>query len=285
MPVTLMIPWALLKQEGYLALRSVPIVAADITSVEGEGASVNGVKDWMMAGLPSLLEASVKKITRNRDHTVLELRATDQGIDIVVKLRFANSDPDPEATLGQLVVQGGPNTPAALKYRNEAYAAVAAAVFAGDLKGLAEERKVSILATLQRAVGAPDVHLHDGRVYASYDLGVDDKVFDDRTADEETIIAQVLNETVLPRVREIAKSLTSVPELHGMRVLYRIPHQAKRASGKEYRLELVADMKHVARFANAELTKQEFADASMLLVDGNDVRVGVAEPDSPAAGD
>ena len=281
MLVTVMIPRALLKEEGYLAVRKVPIVAADITSADGEGTLVNGMKGWMLAGLPSMLEVSVKKVTRKKDYTELELRATDT----VMKLRFAHSVSEPMATLGQLIAEGRRDSPVALRYRNEAYAALAG-VFPGDLNRLADERKLSILGTLQGAAGAPDIHLYDGRVYASFDLSVDDKVFDDRAADEETIVAHVLNETVLAAVRDMSKSLADVPELHGMRVQYRIPHKARAtASAKEYRLELISDAEHVVRFSRAELTNQEFVDASTLLLDGNPVRIALAAPPSePSSG-
>jgi hypothetical protein len=284
MSVTLMIPRTLLKEDGYLALRNVPIVAADVTGAEGEGAAINGVKEWMPAGLPSLLQASIKKVTRNKDHTELELRGNDvRGAELVVKLRFAHSLPDPQATLGELLIEGAPDTPAALKYRQEAHAAVAGAIFAGDLKDLPEERKLSILATLQRSAGAPDVHLHEGRVHASFDLGVDGTIFNDSTADEQTIVAQVLNETLLPQVRQMAKSLADVPELHGMRVLYRIPHKPKRAAAtKEYRVELVADMTDVVKFAKVAVTNQEFLDASKVVVDGNSVQLTLAPPSAAA---
>ncbi len=278
MLVTVMIPRALLKENGYLTVGTVPIVAADITSAGSNGALVSGLKDWMLAGLPSMLEASVKKITRKKEYTELELRATD----VVMKLRFAASVAEPEI-LGQLIAEGQRDTPVALKYRDEAHAALTG-VFPGDLNRLPDERKLSILATLQGAAG--DIHLHEGRVYASFDLNADDTVFNDRTADQETIVAHVLNETVLAAVRDMSKSLADVPELHGMRVQYRIPHKSKLgASTKEYRLELLADAEHVINFSRAELTNQEFIDASTVLVDGNPVRIALVAPaNEPSSG-
>jgi hypothetical protein len=287
MPVTLMIPRALLKEDGRLALRNVPIVSADITGAEGEGTSVNGISNWMQAGLPSMIEASIKKITRHKEHTELELRADDvQNNDVVVKLRFAHSLPDARATLGEMVIEGGADTAAVRKYRDEAHAAVASAVFSGSHEGLSDDRKRAILATLQRSPGAPDVYRHESQVLASYDLGVDATVFNDRTADEGTIVGQVLDETILPRVREMAKSLEKVPELHGMRLLYRIPHKPRRsAATKEYRVEVIARMEDVVRFVSTEFTHQEFLDAATIIVDGNPVRIAVnaSAPDATAA--
>jgi hypothetical protein len=275
MPVTLMIPRALLKEDDDRASRTVPELGADIVGAGAAGASVSGVTEWMQAGLPSLLEASIGKITRKKDYTALELLTTaPQGAVKIVTLRFADSVADPEATLGQLLVEGGPDTPSALRYREEAYTAVADAVFTGDLSNLAPERKLSILATLQRAAGAPDVHLHDGRVYASFDLGADGRVFDDRSADQASIIAYVLNTTVLAQARKMVVSLADVPELHGMRVRYRIPHQATpRSSAKDYQLELIADMRLVRALAGGDVTNPAFVDGSTLLVDGNKVRI------------
>ena len=274
MPVTLMIPRSLLADEAARASRKTQAVRADVTGFKREGAAVNGVTDWMRVGLPSLLEGSIRKITRERDHTALEVETAGPRGDMVVTLRFADSVSDPEATLGQLLVEGSASTPAALAYRAEAHAALADAIFIGDLKELPEARKLSILSTLQTAPGAPDVHLRGGQVYASFDLGVDERVFDDRSADEATIVAYVLSETVLPAIRKMARSLAEARELHGMRVLYRIPHYARlRMAEKAYRLEMVVEMKHIAEFAGAAMTNEAFVDAATILVDGHRVRV------------
>jgi hypothetical protein len=274
MQVTLMMPRALLKADESGAAHTGQVVGADIVGAHG-GATVNGVTEWRRAGLPSMLTATIKKITRKGDVTALELQATNpRGSDMLVTLRFADSVSDPEGTLGQLVVEGGPDTPAALTSRKEAHAAVADAVFVGDLGSLPQERKLAILATLQGAAGAPDVHLHDGRLYASFDLGADVRVFDERSADQANILTYVLNGTVLPEVRKMAQSLASVPELHGMRVVYRIPHQpSPRAPAKDYQLELTADMKQAIALAGGEVTNAAFVDGATLLVDGQAVRV------------
>ena len=282
MPVTLMIPRALLQVDGDRTSRRSPAFAADITAAGRDGAAVNGVTDWLRAGLPSLLEGTIGKITRKKDHTAVEVRTTGaQGVDTVVTLRFAHTVPEPEAVLGQLLVEGAADTLAAQAYRREAHAAVAEAVFAGAREEVPEERRLSILATLQAATGAPDVHLHEGQVYASFDYGVDERVFYDRSADVETIVAHVLRDTVLPELRTLATALAALPELRGMRVVYRIPHSAKpRAPVQEYRLELLADMAHVLNLVGAASTEQEFLDASSLLVDGDPVRPALEPPAS-----
>jgi len=274
MQVTLTMPRALLKADESGASHTGQVVGADIVGARG-GAAVNGVSDWRGAGLPSMLTATIKKITRKGDVTALELQATSpRGSEMLVTLRFADSVADPEGTLGQLDVEGGPDTPAALTSRREAHAAVADAVFVGDLGSLPRERKLAILATLQSAAGAPDVHLHDGQLYASFDLGADIRVFDERSADQANILAYVLNGTVLPEVRKMAQSLASVPELHGMRVVYRIPHQSSpRAAAKDYQLELIADMKQAVALAGGEVTNAAFVDGAKMLVDGQPVRV------------
>ena len=286
MRITLMIPRALLKEDAERSSREAPAVAVDITAARGGDATVNGTTDWMRAGLPSLLEASIERVTREKDHTALKLQATSaRGTDMVVTLRVAHSVSDPAATLGQLIVDGGAETPAALAYRKEAHTAVAEAVFAGDLKNLSDERKRAILATLQESSGAPDVHVHDGQLYASFELGVDRRAFNDRFADESAIVAYVLNETMLPEVRKMAKSLAQVPELRGMRVVYRIPHKAKPgAPEKQYRVELLADMRQVVAFAGAGLTNDAFVGASTLRVDGKPLEVDL-EAVSPLATD
>ena len=117
---------------------------------------------------------------------------------------------------------------------------------------------------------AHDMHVVDGHAYLSFDLGLDATVFDDRSANVESIVARVLKQTVLPRVRQVAKGLPQVPNARGIRVLYRIPHPA---AAKEYRLELVADMPHVVAFAVAGTTDEAFVNGSTLRVDGNGIRV------------
>jgi hypothetical protein len=125
-------------------------------------------------------------------------------------------------------------------------------------------------ALAEPAATAHDVPLVDGHI--SFDLGVDATVFDSRSADVESIVAQVLKQTVLPRVRQAAKTLPQVPGARGIRVLYRIPYHDAQAA-REYRLELVADMPHVMAFAVAGTTDEAFVAGSTLRVDGNTMRV------------
>ena len=273
MPVTLMIPRALLKEDGYTTGRRMPILAADIDSASEKPLSVNGRADWMLAGLPSLVEASVEKVNRTKDYTELELR----GKDLAVKLRFAHAVADPEQTLGQLVAEGGRDADAAVRYRKEAHAALARSFFPRDLGNLDEERKLAILAAFQSSAGAPEIHVAGNRLYASFDLGSDGNVYNDLDFDQAFIVAHVLNETLLARVRELSKSLPDVPELSGVRVLYRIPHKhQKRVAPEEYRLEIVASREHFASFSRSEITGQELLDASTLTVDGKPARIPLA---------
>jgi hypothetical protein len=154
-------------------------------------------------------------------------------------------------------------------------AVASAAVDADDPKPAS--RSVASIGNAFPALGetAPaaghDMQLVDGHV--SFDLGVDASVLDDPSADVELIVARVLKHTVLPRVRQLAKTLPPVPGARGIRVLYRIPLQAGPQASKEYRLELVADMPHVVAFAVAGTTDEAFVAGSTLRVDGNTMRV------------
>jgi hypothetical protein len=229
----------------------------------------------MVAGLPSLLEVAVEKVSHEKDYTELELR----GHDVAVRLRFAHSVVEPEATLGQLVTQGGRDTAAAVQFRDDAHAALARSLFPADLDALGDERKRSILAAFQAAAGSPDIHVHESQLYAAYDLGREGQVYNDRDFDEETILAYVLNETVLTRVRELSKSLPDVPELRGLRVLRRIPHAPEKdAPPEDYRLEIIAGAEPLAKLAGGEITNQELVDGSVILLDGRPVRIRLAAP-------
>jgi hypothetical protein len=285
MPVTLLIPRALLKGDDDRASRRGSVWLADVTAIDRNAAAVNGRSDWMQAGLPSMLEASVGKITAKKDYTDVELQTTGpQGPGAIVTLRFSGLVPDPEATLGQLILEGGGDTAAARVYRAEAHASVADAVFSGELKSLPQPRKLSILSTLQDTPGAPDVHVQNGGVYASFDLGGDVREFDARSSDVETIVAYVLRETLLPEMRKMAKTLTSVPELRGMRVVYRIPHEGKsRAIEDQYQLEVIAGMSDVLAFAAGELSSEALIDGATISVDGKNVDVNLASSAKRAA--
>ncbi len=284
MPVTLLIPRALLKNDDERGGRKAPVLLADVTAVDRDGAAVNGMSDWMRAGLPTMLEASIGRISAKKEYTDVELQATGpQAIGTIITLRFAGVVPDPEATLGQLILEGGSDTAAARVYRAEAHDVVANTVFTGELRSLPQPRKLSILATLQDAPGAPDAQALNGGVYASFDLGVDVREFDARSSDVKTIVAYVLRETLLPEMRKMAKGLTSVPELRGMRVVYRIPHEGKsRAPEDLYDVELIAGMQDVLSFAEGQMTGEALLDGATLRVDGKDVDIHLT-PASPRA--
>jgi hypothetical protein len=106
-------------------------------------------------------------------------------------------------------------------------------------------------------------------------MGLDAGVFDARSAGVETIVARVLKQGLLSRIREYAKGLPPVAGAHGIYVRYRIPHHAAPQT-QEYQLELVADMPHVVAFALAATTDEAFVDGSTLRVDGSTIRVDLA---------
>jgi hypothetical protein len=273
MLVTVLIPRALLKPEAPASARNAGALAALIDNPAGGQLSVSGTSEWMTAGLPSLLEASVEKVNRRKEYTELELRGANTG----VKLRFAASVDQPEATLGQLIAEGGRSSRAARRYRDEAYSALADAFFPGELAALAPERKIAVLATLQAAAGSPDPYLHDNQLYASYDLGRDPSVFNDREADTAAIVAHVLNASVLEDVRGLVKTWPEVQEVRGIRVTYRIPHKSERkAATEEYGLEMVVTKDQLFAFASGELSAQGFVDASLLTVNQSPLRVALS---------
>jgi hypothetical protein len=284
MPVTLLIPRGLLHDDDDHSLRRGPVLVADVTAPARESTAVNGSADWMRAGLPSMLEASVSRIVEKKDHTDIELQATGaENAGLIVTLRFSGVVPDPEGALGQLIVEGSGDGSAARTYRREAHAELANTVFGGDLRSLPDDRKLSILDALQDTPGA-DVSAIGGGVYASFDLGVDSRLFDPRSSDVATIVGFVLRETVLPELQKKAKALTSVPELRGIRVVYRIPHQAaSRSSENEYRLELVADMTDAIAFAMGSSNGEALINAATIRVDGKSVHVTLPPSSTRAA--
>jgi len=100
--VTLKIPASLFRFETTRVMNNTPIYAVDI-SVGLDGITVNGRKDWTMAGFPSMVELRVEKQDQKDNYLEVELRNSAGNL----KLRFWPRIVDLDEAFRETVALGG----------------------------------------------------------------------------------------------------------------------------------------------------------------------------------
>jgi len=268
--VTITVPSALLQYDGYFIRGGTRIVAANISAAD-DGVAVNDSAEWKLAGLPALVDVSFEKVSKKKNYTEVELR----GPIAVVKLRFDGSVRSVESALGEVAIPGNHRSDGVDQYLGEVYDMLSPTFFGGNLAALSTDRKRAILSAVQSAPGG-DVRLYKGQPYAYFDLGTDGSVYNDLRFNQVSLIANVLNEQLFTRMRGLSRYFSGVPELPGVTVTYQIRHKSfleKYAPESIYYLEIYGPMDQMQKFAAADITNQQFLDASVVLVDGNRVQI------------
>ena len=239
--------------------------------------SVENDLDWQTAGFPPLLTFKVEKSSKKQEYTEVELRS----VGIYVKLRFDPTVPDVGVALGSLLIRGEADGPAAAAYSQQAYRNLAGRFFTGKLAELSESQQAALVrfAHLKARGLTMRSEVYKDSSYVVVDLGKDTSVYNDLRFNQATLLAHVFNEHLLAIVKSFAEPARGASAVGGLKLVFEIPHKSflqEYAPSSLYKLEIFTPTKQVLAFADADITNQELVDASVVLVDGNRVKVSLA---------
>ena len=273
--VTLKVPSSVLSVDG-ASFAGALILAASPT-VTADGTSTFPGLEWKTAGFPSMWEMKIEKIDRKKEHTQIELRSAMR----YVKLRFSSSLDTVQLARGfsSLVIPGDANSAAASAYRDEAYRVLAAAIFVDKLAAVPVEAQAALVRVAHEAAGAGiRSQVYKDNLYLVVDLGRDTSVYNDLRFTQASVLAHVLNESLLKTLKGFAEPVKNVSQLHGIKVEFGIPHKSfleEYARPATYAMELYAPADLIRKFADADITTQQFVDGCVLIVDENRVEVSL----------
>jgi hypothetical protein len=269
--VTLKTPLALFEPEG-ISMAQVAIFGATVTAVTDTALTVGGVMDWQTAGFPLATEFKVEKAGQKDGTYEVELRSKAAWL----KLRFDRSVKDVPRAFEQLVFDG----PAA-SYLPQAYATIAGKFFAGPLQSVPPDKQQELVRFAHITASGTQIksQTYKENLYMVVDLGRDTNVYNDLRFSQPQLVAHVLNERLLKTLKAFANPIKDVASLHGLKLEYKIPHYSfaeKYAAHKYSDLQLYAPAADIRKFADADITNQQFVDACVVIFDDNRVEVSLA---------
>jgi hypothetical protein len=268
--VALKVPPAILKYDANSMMRGVTIMAAGVSAPTPSMLAVENNLDWQTAGFPSQYQFKLEKVTKKKEFTEVELRATT----LWVKLRFESRISNVGAAFNALVV---PNAEA---YMPEAYRILAAKFFTGPLQAIPPMKQVDLVRFAHITADGTTMRseTYKENLYLVVDLGRDTSVYNDLKFSQATLIAHVLNERLLKTLKAFAEPVKDIQALHGLKLEFEIPHYSfvdTAASAEYYKLQLYAPAEQIRKFSEADITNQEFISNCVVIVDDNRVQVSL----------
>jgi hypothetical protein len=280
--ITIKIPTSQFKRDGVL-LSGGAIYSADIAPGDSGSVAVNGTKDWQASGFPSLLEGKVDKISRKPAFTEVEIRPSGKRAGFgALKLRFAPSFGDTTLPIAfdQVVVPGPNGSNEAKAYRLASYQTLMKTFFKGPLKDIPEEKQLILvefahLVAHGSTLGSDDFKDH---TYLAVDVGSGDSVYNEIRMNQSARIAAVLNGQHLAVLKAFGGLVKDVPAVYGLKIAFKIPHKNflhEATPAVDDVVQIYAPSDLIKKFADADITNQQFIDGCIVIADDNRVQVNL----------
>ncbi len=251
---------------------------AIIEQSEKSGIMIGGLTEWRTAGWTLMRQLTIEKVSREKNYTLVELR--DPLFNI--KLRFDNTVKDLNAAFREVAFVGLLSEfEASDYYQKEIVGKVLPKVFDGNLASIPTTRKLNLLKELKYVDSAIKSEKYKDSNYLSIDVGGDTEVYNTIRIDQSHRIGNSLNQRVLSYFKRIARIIKFHPEVEGIKISILVPYKnfvTEQYSQPSYdRVEIYSTMDVIQQFADDELDNQEFVEESILLVNGNRMRLSNIE--------
>jgi hypothetical protein len=247
---------------------------AIVERAEKGGTIVGGLSDWRAAGWPLMRQLTFEKVSREKNYTLVELHDPLYN----VKIRFDNSVTDLNSSFREIAFLGLLSEfEASEYYQKEVIGKVLPRVFDGGLASISTERKLNLLKELKYIDSAIRSERYKGSSYLSIDVSGDTEVYNTIRVDQPHRIGHSLNQRVLSYFKRIARIVKFHSEIEGIKIAILIPYKnfiTEAYSQPSYdSVEIYAPMDVIQQFTDDEITNQEFVEESILLVNGNRMRI------------
>ena len=274
-PLVIKIPRKLLKYENSSIRSGLPIFTANV-SVVGETIMVEGESDWQLRGWPPMLTLFYEKSSKEKDYTEIEFRSSLA----YAKLRFAADTPDVDAALRQLVFLGSAESfesTAEFKALTEKLLPIK---FSGVLAEIPRDKQFQLLKDLGYNDEEMSVAEFKGKQYIAFSPTSPTAEFNSQV-NQAARVATVLKSFVLPAFDKVAPVITDANGIYGIkiraRISYRDFHSKRNQRLHVEVLEIFAPYDLVEKLFNLEITNQKLVDGSIVLVNGDRIKVDLSK--------
>lgn len=274
--VVLKIPKKMFGFDKINAWRGTVSYAARVSLAPDGAAVVNADPAWQTSGMPYMSELRLEKISRQKDGTEVELRRENVNF----KLRFDGSVTDINSAFRQVAYAGDIRSFEATDYyQKNVLDRVLPSMFPGVLSKIPRDTQADLL----RAAGY-DEHGFGGEEFKGKFYFVvkaeGEEVYNSIQLNQTARVARIVEKYVIDKAKSYVGIGEAVPEVYGIKVVMQVPYRdfvEERDLEPHYdQAEFYIPVDLVKKFKDAEITNQDLLDGSVVLVNGNRVKVNLA---------
>lgn len=208
----------------------------------------------------------------------VELRSTTTW----VKLRFGPDVKDITDAMRQVIALGGVDEfESSAYFKEKIYGAQAATTFIGPLKELPDKTKFDLFVTSLNsgAIGFLSEQ-YKGKTYLSVMLGVNGDIYNSLRLNRSARVAKVLNDRLLDQIKKFGKFVPVDNQiLFGLKIEDSIDYKDFTKDAEPFqtdKLQLYIPSESIKKFADNDITSQQFIDACTVLVNDNRIQVNLS---------
>jgi hypothetical protein len=243
-----------------------------------EGYTVGGYSNWIEKGWPSQLVLYVNKAERKKEYVQVEL---DDVNGNHIKLRFMPSVRDIDAAMGALAHSGSlTNFQASDYYQKEVVDRFLPLIFKGSLAEIPREMQMQMIKGANYDLKAIDSEVYKGRVFIVV-RAVGTDVYNTIQLNQPARTARAIEKDVLPGMKAAYNGLGQVSGLDGLKIELKVGYknfvseQYLTPSYDDVYIYVTKDV--LKKFAEDEITSQQFVNESVVLVNGTRVDVSMTQ--------
>jgi len=239
----------------------------------------NSLPDWRTAGFPILTDFVFEKIGKVKEMTEAEYRNSAVNLKFRIPPHL-----DAAAVVREFLILGGRSSSETLMYRDEAMRRIADHVFQAELATVSAEQRLALLNLASSSAGTIGVRgvareTYKERAYFAVDLNGDGLMYNTLQLGESQRVARVMNERLFGILKAFGAALKASPDLYGIKLRVEIEHADflnKLGTLSTDKVDVYAPSDLIRKFAEADITNQDFIDGCIVIVDGNRVKVVLA---------
>jgi hypothetical protein len=242
-----------------------------------DGVLVNDSPLWKYEGWPLMSDVFLEKISRKKEYTEVELRSGNTN----VKLRFAPDTKDLNAAFKQVAFVGSLyEFERSEYYQKEVLGHFLPQIFKGPLAKIPREHQILFMKAAKYDIAAVGSEEYKGRFYMVL-RGINDDVYNTLQLNQAERTARVTEQYVLSALRAMNKAVGNIEEIEGVKFEVKVPYKdfvSEQYQSPHYDdLHIYAPMELIKKFDEADITNQDLIDGSVVLVNGNRVRVSLTQ--------
>ena len=237
---------------------------------DGDNYTVGSHPDWQDLGWPSQLVLSVNKVERKKEYTQVEL---DDPRGNHIKLRFTPSVKDVSAALLALVHPGTLSDFQSSEYYQKQVAdRHLPKIFKGPLAAIPRDFQLKMIDGAGYDLNAVGSETYKGRFFIVFrDTGRE--IYNSIQLNQTARAARAMEKYIFAAMRGAYKALADIEGLDGVKVELKVGYKdfvSEEYSQPHYdELHIYATKDVLKKFAEDDITSQQFVNDSIVLVNGN----------------